>query len=44
MLRAALPAERIDTFVSDLLSGEAGVQWYEWLLDQWAALRRRLSR
>jgi len=28
MLRAALPAERIDTFVSDLLSGEAGVQWY----------------
>jgi len=41
MLRAALPAERIDTFVSDLLSGEAGVQWYEWLLDQWAALRRR---
>jgi len=39
---ARRPAERIDTFVSDLLSGEAGVQWYEWLLDQWAALRRRL--
>lgn len=44
MLRAALPAEKIDAFVSDLLTGETGVQWYEWLLDQWAALWRRFSR
>ena len=44
MLRAALPAERIDQFVSDLLSGEAGVRLYEWSLDKWAALRRWLSR
>jgi len=37
MLRAALrPSTHRHTFVSDLLSGEAGVRWYEWLLDQWA--------
>jgi len=44
MLRAALPAERIDQFVSDLLTGEAGVRLYEWLTDQWASLRRWVSR
>lgn len=44
MLRAALPAEKIDEFVSGLLTGETGVQWYEWLLDRWVALRRRFSR
>jgi hypothetical protein len=44
MLRAALPADRIDQFVSDLLSGDAGVRLYEWLTDRWAALRRRVSR
>ncbi|ELZ38773.1 hypothetical protein C471_09390 [Halorubrum saccharovorum DSM 1137] len=44
MLRAALPADRIDQFVSDLLTGEAGVRLYEWLRNRWAALRRWVSR
>ncbi|WP_066418793.1 hypothetical protein [Halorubrum aethiopicum] len=44
MLRAALPAERIDAFVSNLLTGDAGIRSYEWLLDQYSTLRRRFSR
>lgn len=44
MLRAALPAERLDQLVSDLLTGEAGVRYYEWVLDKWDALRGWVSR
>lgn len=40
MLRAALPAERIDALSHALMTGEAGERVYLWLETKLAALRR----
>jgi hypothetical protein len=42
MLRAALPAEWFDDFAHDLMTGEAGVRFYDWLLGGLSKLRSKL--
>ena len=43
-LRAALPAERIDDGIRSLMSGDAGVQAWEWTLEKLGRIRDALPR
>jgi len=44
LLKGALPADRIDQFTTDLMTGEVGERWWDRTTTALASLSRRLRR